>query len=614
MNTLEFAEYELRRYAAQMGISPAITLKVDPRAFSEAPFVRFDPSLDDAFRISVKNGAGSIFATNPRAVLLGVYRFLTLQGCRFIRPGKDGEYIPYTAKVEDCEETVSAATRHRGIEDYGCNGGIEAMLALIDWLPKIMMNSYFTELTDQFWNMYFSYRDKQDPFHAPREVTGELFDLWMERLNAEIQKRGLFRHSAGHGWTVMLMEGVEGAKFPGALAALGEHPVCTNPEVLPLIKGERKLWDGVPLNTHLCFSNDRVRAEFVKHVCDYSEEHPEVDYLHVWLGDAFANFCECENCAKMTPTDWYVKLLNELDEELTRRASKQKIVFLVYFELLYAPTVEKIKNEDRFTLLFCPYGRDFTVRYRDVVPEAYTPKRNNTFTWGDMRGELYLKQLSEWKECFHGDSLVFDYTMYDDASYLDLVNLNTAALLADDCIYIKKMGLNGRIECGDTRAMTPTALCLHTMAHSLFFGKELSKEAFFRDTFGEGEPISQFLESIREVIPPEMIRRRRKEMTEKEVLAMEDALARLREFRVRLFAYSPAEAFHRQSCHLFSEDLSLLELVLECLLEKHRGMTPERLSERREELRRLLYRLEQTSPLTVSPRRLFTHWSDFLAN
>jgi hypothetical protein len=71
---------------------------------------------------------------------------------------------------------------------------------------------------------------------------------------------------------------------------------------------------------------------------------------------------------------------------------------LVYFELLYAPTVEKIKNEDRFTLLFCPYGRDFTVRYRDVVPEAYTPKRNNTFTWGDMRGELYLKQLSEWKE------------------------------------------------------------------------------------------------------------------------------------------------------------------------------------------------------------------------
>jgi hypothetical protein len=122
------------------------------------------------------------------------------------------------------------------------------------------------------------------------------------------------------------------------------------------------------------------------------------------------------------------------------------------------------------------------------------------------------------------------------------------------------------------------------------------------------------LESIREVIPLEMIRRRRKEMTEKEVLAMEDALARLREFRVRLFAYSPAEAFHRQSCHLFSEELSLLELVLECLLEKHRGMTPERLSERREELRRLLYRLEQTSPLTVSPRRLFTHWSDFLAN
>ena len=613
MNTLQFAEYELRRYGAQMGFTPAITLEVAPQAFSAAPFFKFDPALDDAFRISVKNGEGTISATNPRAVLLGVYRFLTLQGCRFIRPGKEGEYVPYTGEVRDCEETVSAATRHRGIEDYGCNGGIDAMLALIDWLPKIMMNSYFTELTDQFWNMYFAYRAKEDPFGLPFDVTKELYDVWMERLDAEIQKRGLFRHSAGHGWTVMLMDGIEGAKFPAALTALGEHPVCQNPEVLPLIKGERKLWGGVPLNTHLCFSNDRVRAEFVRHVCDYSEVHPEVDYLHVWLGDAYANFCECDECARMTPTDWYVKLLNELDEELTRRGSRQKIVFLVYFELLYVPTVEKIKNEDRFTLLFCPYGRDFTRRYRDVVPKEFTPKRNNTFTLDDMRGDLYLKQLAQWKECFHGDSLVFDYSLYDNASYLDLANLNTASLIADDCVYIKEMGLNGRVECGDTRAMTPTSLSHHAMAHSLFFGKEISKEEFFRDTYGEGEPISQFLESIRDVIPLEMIRGNRKEMTEEEITAMQEAAKRLKEFRTTLFRYSPKEAFHRESCRLFLEDLQLLELIFDLMLERARGMTPERRAERKEELRRRIFAIERTAPLTMSARRLFTHWSDFLA-
>ena len=75
MNTLQFAEYELRRYGAQMGIFPEITLEVAPQAFSAAPFFKFDPALDDAFRISVKNGEGTISATTPRAVLLGVYRF-----------------------------------------------------------------------------------------------------------------------------------------------------------------------------------------------------------------------------------------------------------------------------------------------------------------------------------------------------------------------------------------------------------------------------------------------------------------------------------------------------------------------------------------------------------
>ena len=613
MNTLQFAEYELHRYAAQMGISPEITLKIAPEEFDGTAFFRFDPDLDDAFRISVKEGRGTVSATNRRAVLLGVYRFLTLQGCRFLRPGKDGEYVPYTAGVKDCEETVYAATRHRGIEDYGCNGGIDAMLDLIDWLPKIMMNSYFTELTDQFWNMYFAYRIKEDPFGIPMEVSRELFETWMGRLNAEIAKRGILRHSAGHGWTVMLMEGVEGAKFPGALAALGEHPVCTNPEVLPLIKGERKLWDGVPLNTHLCFSNDAVRRGFVKHVCDYSEIHPEIDYLHVWLGDAYANFCECEECAKKTPTDWYVTLLNELDGELTRRGSAQKIVFLVYFELLYPPETERIQNEDRFVMLFCPYGRDFTVRYRDVKPLDYEPKRNNTFTPDDMRGDLYLKQLSQWKECFHGDSLVFDYTLYDTSSYLDPANLNTADLIADDCIYIKEMGLNGRVECGDTRAMTSTALCLHAMAHSLFFGKEIPREEFFRDTFGENEPVSRFLESIRDAIPLEMIRGNRTEMTKEEILAVKDALAQLREFRPLLFRYSPKEAFHRKSCNLFLDALELMEFFLEALLEKADGISPERRAERKEQLRRLLFALARTSPLTVSPRRLFNHWSAFLA-
>ncbi len=111
---------------------------------------------------------------------------------------------------------------------------------------------------------------------------------------------------------------------------------------------------------------------------------------------------------KLNQSDWYVMLMNEIDSVLTKNHSKQKIVFLVYFELLYPPKQERIINEDRFVMLFCPYGRDFRKSYDEYTPREYTPALNK-FTWDDMNGDLYLSQLSDWKKVFNGESIVFDY-------------------------------------------------------------------------------------------------------------------------------------------------------------------------------------------------------------
>ena len=53
-----------------------------------------NPELDDAIAIEVEGGSGIISGVNPRSVLLGVYRFLTEIGCRWVRPGLDGEILP----------------------------------------------------------------------------------------------------------------------------------------------------------------------------------------------------------------------------------------------------------------------------------------------------------------------------------------------------------------------------------------------------------------------------------------------------------------------------------------------------------------------------------------
>ena len=53
-----------------------------------------DYACDDVLYIDVQNGSGIIAGSNVRSILLSVYRYLRAAGCAFVRPGKDGEFIP----------------------------------------------------------------------------------------------------------------------------------------------------------------------------------------------------------------------------------------------------------------------------------------------------------------------------------------------------------------------------------------------------------------------------------------------------------------------------------------------------------------------------------------
>lgn len=53
--------------------------------------------------------------------------------------------------------------------------------------------------------------------------------------------------------------------------------------------------------------------------------------MEFWLADNVHNWCECEQCRKLRPSDWYLMILNELDEKLTAaglNTGKQFIVNL----------------------------------------------------------------------------------------------------------------------------------------------------------------------------------------------------------------------------------------------------------------------------------------------
>ena len=102
-----------------------------------------DVELDDIVHIDTDDCGGIIAGSNPRSVLLAVYRYLQENGCRWLFPGIDGELIP----IKDIVPTryhKMADNRYRG----QCNEGAEFqpdMMEAIDFTPKIGLNIFMIE-------------------------------------------------------------------------------------------------------------------------------------------------------------------------------------------------------------------------------------------------------------------------------------------------------------------------------------------------------------------------------------------------------------------------------------------------------------------------------------
>ena len=139
---------------------------------------------------------------------------------------------------------------------------------------------------------------------------------WKRQCETEIARRGLRFHDMGHGWTAEPL-GLDSRQGWRA-AESAELPEELRPFVAE-INGRRELYGGVALSTNICFSNAQGRHKIAEYVADYAQNHQNVDFLHIWLADAHCNHCECEFCRQKRVSDWYVILLNEIDEALTAR-------------------------------------------------------------------------------------------------------------------------------------------------------------------------------------------------------------------------------------------------------------------------------------------------------
>ena len=509
---VDFAAEELKKYLRMMMPECGdVKISYDPKAprgfrlglmqdlgldVSDAE----DVDLDDILYIDCEAEGGVIAGDNPRSVLLAVYEYLRQNGCRWLYPGVDGEYIPMQ-DVQPVKLRHKPSCRYRG----QCNEGAEyqqAMLDTIDFTPKLGMNVYMLEfkIPTHYYDLYYSHSYNTEN-RNPEPLSKAQILQWKRQCETEIAKRGLQFHDIGHGWT----SDAFGIESEGGWESVDESAVP--PEMLQYISmldGKRCLYLNQPINTNFCMSNPDARAIVAKYVADYASNHSNSTYIHVWLADGRNNHCECPECQKKRPSDWYIILMNEIDEELTKRQLDTRIVFIQYNDTTWAPQSEKIKNPNRFTMLVAPITRSYEISLPNGEITATPSEYVRNASEPPKLLEEYMAHYKEWRKTWKGASVSYEYHFWINQAY-DVSGLHIARIINEDVKSYKSLGINGIIEDGSQRSFFPTGLAFYSYARSLYDASLKADEIiedYFSHVFGDDwKEFYDYLKKLSEAMP-----------------------------------------------------------------------------------------------------------------
>ncbi len=517
-HVIDFAAEELKKYLRMMMPECGeIAISYNPRATGNGFCLglmqdfRLDvsdveePELDDIIYIYTGEKQGIIAGSNPRSVLIAVYEFLRKQGCRFLMPGIDGEYVPIVKSLTPISHRFVPSCRYRG----WCNEGSEVqydMVEAIDFAPKVGMNVFMLEfrIPTSYYNRHYTHMYNEKA-RDPEPITFDTILQYKRHTEAEIAKRGLQFHDIGHGWSADPF-GIDTSVRRDAKDPDKNDRAVTDEQrqYLALVNGERKLVFDTPNYTNFCMSNREARKKVVEYAVNHAKKTAHADYIHFWLGDANNNHCECDECRKKTPSDWYVILLNELDEKLTEGKLSTRIVFISYVDTVWAPLEEKIKNQKRFSCLLAPISR----KYTESLPEKNSKVDLRPF---ELNKNILPKNLEEsfayfdeWKKMWHGANMAYEYHFWFH-QYRDLSGLRISRIINSDIKNYKKNGIDGIIEDGSQRSFFPSGLAFYTYARTLY-DNSISFEDIVKDyfSFAYGEDWEKFyayLERLSELVP-----------------------------------------------------------------------------------------------------------------
>jgi len=498
--TMLYAAEELQKYLLMM--DDTLTDEVGI-VLSVNKYENIDPMVDDIIEIDIEKMRGTISGSNERSVLMGVYNFLKSAGCLWVRPGKLGERIPQKRMADhSCKFYKKADFAFRGECIEGAPS-LENIVETVEFLPKINANLFMMEYIVPYNYISRWYKHPNNPYKEDEGVTFEDARELVHKMEMAIKKCGLQLHSLGHGY---LFEPY------GLTYRTREETYLPSEEaqsVLAQIGGRRFLFKDAPNQTQFCMSNETARKKIVNYLVNYIEQKPYIDFLHVWLSDSRNNHCECEECQKKIPTDYYVMLLNELDARLTEKSIDTKLIFIMYTDTYWAPETVKLNNPDRFIMTTATTGRDrskpyLADRYKEALPEY---KRNGNFF--DVTMPVCLSFADSWKPVFNGKKFLFEYHFWLD-HYTDPGYMHFAKNVYDDVRSLPEIGFDGIMDDKTQRCYFPTGLPMAVYGETLFDRKldlDTYTKHYFEKAFGaDGEKARDYLEGISTIFDPDQLR------------------------------------------------------------------------------------------------------------
>ena len=353
--TLALAKQELEKYSLQ------------------AEFVIENPL--PSFEIRCLNGKITIAAPDAVEVLYGVYDLAErIGGYCFFEPGRDRFdesriQTPADGILVPCRKPL---LKRRGfIQEFPFN---DETLSLFDWMAKNKLNYLLT------WMKYY------------------------DELSPEVKEyariRGIVIESGHHNFNYW----IPGRKYNKA-----------HPEFFAEINGKRiESSDGkseLLLSEQLCTTNPELRAEIVKNMLKYSDEHPEVKAISLIPNDGFG-WCECSECSK-----FYDKSKKGDFYSLSEHVYKAD---RIYHDLLRDVGGKLHAARSDLMLTFCAYinycapSPGFTLENGMAVHMA-TYWRCINHTMDDTRCVLnphYLEDIKRWTAAKRGGEVnIYEYFM-----------------------------------------------------------------------------------------------------------------------------------------------------------------------------------------------------------